>query len=270
MNLDSLTLRLRPRIASEAMDLGQLLLRRNAAAVYMVWVLTVLPIMLACMLLLPVAPWLPPWLIWWLKPLYGRVVLFVLSRAVFGEHVGVRDLSWRSIFGSSLWWSLTLGRFDMARSFSLPVYLLEGLNFKRRRARFKVLQKSTRGNAVLLTTAFVHAELFVNISLVLVGLMLLPREMDLPFWSWLTDPEAPMGFKVFTSLSYIAAISLMEPLYVASGFTLYLNRRVELEAWDIEVDLKRHLADVEPDDDLGPPQRRQADAAPGSALEKAA
>lgn len=251
MNLGDLTLRLRPRAANEAMDLGQLLLRRNAAAVYGVWAVTVLPLMAACLLLLPVAAWLTPWLIWWMKPLYDRIVLYVLSRAVFGQSVSARDLSWRDLLGNSLWWSLTLGRFDFARSFSLPVYLLEALGFRRRQARFKVLQKNTRASAVLLTTAFAHAELFVNLSLILVGVALLPRELDLPVMVWFTEPDSPAAFKLFMNLCYCAAITLMEPLYVASGFTLYLNRRVELEAWDIEVDLRRHLEAPQPDSPVG-------------------
>jgi hypothetical protein len=29
-------------------------------------------------------------------------------------------------------------------------------------------------------------------------------------------------------------VGALEPFYVAAGFCMYLNRRVELEAWDIE------------------------------------
>ena len=35
------------------------------------------------------------------------------------------------------------------------------------------------------------------------------------------------------------AICVVEPLYVAGGFGLYLNRRTELEAWDIEIAFRR-------------------------------
>jgi hypothetical protein len=34
-------------------------------------------------------------------------------------------------------------------------------------------------------------------------------------------------------------VSLVEPLYVAAGFSLYLNRRAILEGWDIELSLRR-------------------------------
>ena len=38
------------------------------------------------------------------------------------------------------------------------------------------------------------------------------------------------------------AVSLIEPMYVAAGFTLYLQRRTMLEGWDIELRF-RHLTD---------------------------
>jgi hypothetical protein len=34
----------------------------------------------------------------------------------------------------------------------------------------------------------------------------------------------------------------VEPFYVGAGFTMYLNRRVELEAWDIEQEFRRAFA----------------------------
>src|SRR5690606_7820666 len=34
-------------------------------------------------------------------------------------------------------------------------------------------------------------------------------------------------------------IFFLEPFYVASGFAMYLSRRAELEAWDIEQEFRR-------------------------------
>ena len=42
--------------------------------------------------------------------------------------------------------------------------------------------------------------------------------------------------------TYAAVIVFLEPFYVAAGFALYLNRRVELEAWDVEQELRRAFA----------------------------
>jgi hypothetical protein len=42
--------------------------------------------------------------------------------------------------------------------------------------------------------------------------------------------------------AYALAVFAIEPFYVAAGFAMYLNRRAELEAWDIEQELKRAFA----------------------------
>ena len=35
------------------------------------------------------------------------------------------------------------------------------------------------------------------------------------------------------------AVFFLEPFFVAAGFAMYLNRRAELEAWDIEQEFRR-------------------------------
>lgn len=42
-----------------------------------------------------------------------------------------------------------------------------------------------------------------------------------------------------SNLLYVLLLILWEPVYVACGFTLYLNRRTALEAWDIELTFRR-------------------------------
>lgn len=39
----------------------------------------------------------------------------------------------------------------------------------------------------------------------------------------------------YTALAYFVTLSFWGPFYVASGFTLYLNARVQTEAWDIRL-----------------------------------
>jgi hypothetical protein len=49
------------------------------------------------------------------------------------------------------------------------------------------------------------------------------------------------GTLLGVALGYAAqsvAVIFVEPFYVAAGFAMYLNRRVELEAWDVEQDLR--------------------------------
>ncbi len=42
-----------------------------------------------------------------------------------------------------------------------------------------------------------------------------------------------------STIAYALTIGFLEPFYVAAGFALYLNRRAELEAWDIEQEFRR-------------------------------
>jgi hypothetical protein len=56
-------------------------------------------------------------------------------------------------------------------------------------------------------------------------------------FSWLEHLDESQRSHLSTGL-YIAAIALIEPLYVAAGFALYLNRRTALEGWDLEVQLR--------------------------------
>ena len=39
-------------------------------------------------------------------------------------------------------------------------------------------------------------------------------------------------------IAYALVVLFLEPFYVAAGFALYLNRRAELEAWDIEQEFR--------------------------------
>jgi hypothetical protein len=50
------------------------------------------------------------------------------------------------------------------------------------------------------------------------------------------------GGALLAFAAHALAVAFIEPFYVAAGFAMYLNRRVELEAWDVEQDL-RHAFD---------------------------
>ncbi len=95
--------------------------------------------------------------------------------------------------------------------------------------------------------AFIHIEFILAISFLVLGVLLLPQYTGLPILTWITEQEVPLWFHFVNAAFYILAITISEPVYVASGFTLYLNRRVELEAWDIEMDLRRNLPGADAD-----------------------
>ena len=115
---------LRRRTPWEAIDLGLSMLQRWWRAVYAPHLVVGGAIAVAALL---VAwrferPWVAIVIVWWTKPLYDRVVLHVLSRAVFGELEAPRAVlaAWREWLGSGLLLALLLrGWPDLARSFNL-------------------------------------------------------------------------------------------------------------------------------------------------------
>jgi hypothetical protein len=115
MDLDRISVVLRPRAPREALDLGAVMLRANARAVWSAWFAFTLPIFVICNAL-GIAldlPWLGLVLMWWLKPLFDRVPLYVLSRAVFDRPPGWRE----TLRGQARWgWRSTLAGLSWLRT----------------------------------------------------------------------------------------------------------------------------------------------------------
>jgi hypothetical protein len=241
MQIDAITLTLRPRSMWEGCDLGVRLLHFRMRSVYACYLAAAVPTFLICLATYPLEPWLPAVGVWLAKPWLDHVILFALSRALFGEPTGPSDL-WaardRLLKPNVL--SLLLLRLSASRSFKLPVMQLEGLAGRAQRDRVRQLTLRHRGVARAMTLAFANAELALCASALLLPLLLSPHIFELER-GWLAGFAAGQaGF--ISSIAYAAAVGFLEPFYVAAGFGLYLNRRVELEAWDIEQEFRRAFA----------------------------
>ncbi|MEO6148363.1 MAG: hypothetical protein ABIT70_15225 [Sulfuriferula sp.] len=242
MQLDSVAVALRPRKLWEAIDLGFSMVHRWWKPIFSAWLTVVLPVAVLINLLCWDVQWLAPLLIWWLKPLFDRIPLYILSRATFGDTPGIGETvkAVLPLWRRSFLWDLTLGRFNLARSFNMPVRDLEGLHGKARRQRLKVLQKRTRNGAVWLTVVCANLEFVLNISLFALLYLLMPQAMQQDFFKlFFTSGTQPIWQDVLQHIFYLVAMTIMEPFYVAAGFALYLNRRTLLEGWDIEIAFRR-------------------------------
>ena len=249
MRLDLISIALRQRNPWESMDLGIALVRRHAGAIWRPWFLLTLPFFVAFNLVgwwFDIL-WLGPLLLWWLKPLFDRVPLFVLSRAVFGTVPGTRQtLRSRELWSlkSLLGW-LTWRRLHPARSLLLPVDMLEGLTGPRRRTRNGVLQRAVSGQALGLTFACIGFEIALVLSAWVLCLLFIPTEFlsasARELWQVFFD-DPPAWAEICVNAVLWLAMSVVEPFYVGAGFGLYLNRRTQLEAWDVELSFRR-LAD---------------------------
>lgn len=240
MHLTEASVAIRPRTAWEALDLGVLLARRHAGLLMASWALITLPIFaLLCAVLWQYPGW-ALLIFWWLKPAYERLPLYILSQALFGQTPGLRQslkalprLLWPQLLASLTW-----RRLSPTRSFDLPVLQLEGLGGKARNQRLIVLGQRDSGAATWLTLVGVHVEMALWLGLIALFYLMLPQQIELD-WSWETliavDNGQWLWLEHLSNLLYVLLLIVWEPVYVACGFTLYLNRRTALEAWDIEL-----------------------------------
>jgi len=241
MRFESLAVSVQPRSGWQAIDLGFRIARQWWRPLWTVWFALYLPVALLLALLLRERLWYATLLLWWLKPLFDRALMHVVSQAVFGVPPALRDTlrnarQWLrpGCVGTLLW-----RRADLARSMMLPVVQLEGQRGRAARARRKVLGRRMRGYAVWLTVVCAHFEWLLLYGFALLHLWLVPGAVEADF-AWqiylypLTEPWSWSDM-----LYYVLAVSIVEPFYVCAGFSLYLNRRASLEAWDIELALRR-------------------------------
>lgn len=259
MRIESLAVELRPRSGWEAMELGAALVRRHAAAIWVPWII-VTGLVFALLNLAAWAIdqlWLALLAMWWLRPVFDRIPLYVLSRAVFGSVPTVADTlraqlywGWRPMLGHLTW-----RRFSPLRTAMLPVDLLEGAAPAVMRERRRVIGAGNGGHAAMLTLMCLHFILALQISAVLIPLVFVPNELlsETARGAWATITESPPAWALIllNGVDWLA-VALIEPFYIGAGFGLYLNRRTQLEAWDLEIAFRR--------------MRRRLAAAAGTAL----
>jgi hypothetical protein len=242
MEIEPITIKVRPRGRLEACDLGYAMARENWRELARAWMVTVVPLMF----LLNVLSWWWPsaafFCVWWLKPLYDRIALWVLSRRVFGADAGIaslrRDLLtllWRT----QLLRDLTYRRFNIQRSFDLPVTQLERQSGAARRSRLRSLRKNAIYTAQGLTIASAQFETVLYWSWLGIMFIMVPQDIDVDLSSFVWGTGTPLWFDFLKNALWSLTICIVEPFYVAAGFALYLNRRTWLEGWDLEIAFRR-------------------------------
>jgi len=244
MRLSDASVVIRPRTTWEAMDLGVLMSQQHRRLLMTSWAIVTLPLFALLSLLLWDSPSLAVFIFWWLKPAYERLPLYILSKALFGETPTLKQAlrEWPRLLRPQLLASLTWRRLSLSRSFVLPVTQLEGLDGEARQQRLQVLLQRNGGAAQWLTIIGVHLETALWIGLMLLFYMLLPQQIETD-WDWqsllLAADQDWRWLEHLTNVFYALILVAWGPVYVACGFSLYLNRRTQLEAWDIELVFRR-------------------------------
>jgi hypothetical protein len=254
----------------EAVDLGLSLLQVHWRPVARVWTLQVV---LLLGLLLPFCFRKPLWsllLIWWLKPWLDRGILFVLSRVVFGQAASIWDFlrEWRSVYRHGLVAGLLWRRLSPMRSYVLPIAQLEGLHGAAYRNRGRVLTRQGGGTGFLLTCSGWIFSLLTIVGFLALLQAMMPPGSRLQVWEGFQTMT--LRFQWFLLGAGILVLTITEPVFVAGGFGLYLNRRTHLEGWDLELVFRRLAARLALVLLLAvcvqPLQAQEPETAPGEAL----
>jgi hypothetical protein len=240
MQVDAIAVELRPRPMWEAADLGVRLLQANARSVWLSCGPVFAAVLLLALATAEIAPWLPSLLVFWLKPWLDRSLLFVLSRAVFGQSTRFADLwsAQRTVWWGALPSTLLWRRWSPWRSFTQPIYQLEGQRGSARKQRRAQLLRGQRGAAGGMHFAFANVEAVFTFGLLALALLFAPEDLRGDIFTWLLRDDEIAATLCLAS-AYGLAVAVLEPFYVAAGFAMYLNRRVQLEAWDIEQEFRR-------------------------------
>ena len=241
MDLSKICINARTRSPWEAIDLGVVLARAWWLPLFLIWFVPAFTIFFSVSAIFPDYNWVAYLLVWWLKPLLDRGPLYIASRRLFNEPIGFWAAFRRlpSLYRHDAFAWLTFRRFSLTRSFDMPLTLLEQLRGKARSSRLSVLHRQYGGVAYWLSIICLHIEMFLIIGVVSFVILMVPENIELDYWQlMLTKQDAASWlYNVFAFLM----MCLVAPFYTVCGFCLYISRRIDLEAWDIEIRF-RHLA----------------------------
>ena len=235
MQLSNLKIALERYSSAQAIQLGFAVARQFYWRLFVAHLLAALPVVVGLCLL----QWLfalsinVVWLLlvyWWFLPFYERTMLWCLSRLIFAETLHPVDYldAVNLARQRGFWQAHSLQRLSSSRSFLVAVNLLEQLSGQAAKTRKLHLCRSTNG--ILLTLGFWGLQWVLGANLLMFGYMLTPEE-----WWHATQSSSVWSYLLMAT---VLANLLLTPFYVATGFTLYLSQRINIEGWNIEIQFK--------------------------------
>ena len=242
MKLENVTMEIRPRSDWEAVDAGLAMARRDFWRIWAAWWMAVWPVLLLIYPLREQPGWWAVIFFWW-KLTGCRMVVFQLSRKLFGENPRWSALwresmrAWTRRFG----YRMLLARFSPWKLMAMVVEDLEGLRVSKYRTRMTMVTRRGEGMCMFLTVASACAVLWLGACLLVFGILFLPRGME---EQW-TEVLEMQGFFVQAEYHWLVvaalvlAASWVDVFITAAGFGLYVNSRTWVEGWDVELAFKR-------------------------------
>ena len=238
MNLDKIQVNACLRSGWQALDLGFLMARHWWRPLYFAGAVPPLIAFIPLLVFFFDNPFWAGFIIWWLKPFWERLPLYIASRRLFREEPGYRETVARArgLLVFDLLPYLLWRRLSLQRAFDAPVTVLEDLSGTSRAQRLRVLHGKYSDVAMGNQFACFWFELIVTLGLIILLVFFTPESISVEFfdsyenlvllaqWAWI--------------IAAFAAMTLIMPFHTMAGFALYLNRRIELEAWDIEISFR--------------------------------
>ena len=224
-------LSLRRRSVWEAADSGILLWRTSFIHFIPVFALPVLIVACIIRFLPGNTLFLSYFVIWWLKPLFDRLVLHVVSSRFFTSETHSRFKGLfamrRGLLGDLLW-----RRFSPNRAAHMPIRVLERIGGE----QFQLRKKALAAGGLNFCS-------FISIfGLALEAMLLFGEILFVTVVCRMFFPEALYLMRynmeiveIFIFAAFCFNYILAGSLYVCMGFGLYINSRVEVEGWDLQL-----------------------------------
>ncbi len=245
MSPDNINTNIRLRSVWEAVDLGFAMVQEWWQSLYLPLAILTFGIAIPLFYFMPTEHyWLAAIIFWWFKPLYDRLLLHIISHRMFNDEISTKQALQALpslIWNTGFFQSITFRRLSLSRGFNLPIWQLEQLRGAPRSDRQNVLHIAAHSQAVWLTIGLWLVELILFLSLFVLMLMFLPSHIssDLLEGIFSQSIKYQEWLDVLMAVFYVVVVTFIHPFYVAGNFALYINRRTQLEAWDIELDFRK-------------------------------
>ncbi len=235
MDLDKLQFNANVRSGMQAIDLGFLMAQSWWRPLFLLSAIPSLLVFIPLLLIFWEQPLWAAFVAWWLKPFWERLPLFYASRRVFDEQVSALEIlaQIKSQYRKDIFPWLLWRRLSFNRAFDAPVTVLEELKGKSRSQRLRVLHGKHSDTSLASQLVCFIFEIITTVGLFSILLFFVPDSFDIKAFDSF-DRFTLVGQWISTVCCVIAMLLVM-PFYSMAGFALYLNRRIELEAWDIEI-----------------------------------
>ncbi len=238
MDITRLTFVARKRSSWDIFDLTQLLVKKNFISMMKIMLLMYMPLALISWSLFSASTAM--FILWWVKPLLERPLLDFLAKESFAQPTtswscirSIKVLSWKDIFVM-----LTIRRFSPNRAYLAPIEQLEKLKGIPRNKRKDVLLHRNKHKQTFWLIFCVHIEFLLTLLFLWVAFSFIPEGIKIDD-QFILPNFSMESFEQIYFFSYLAAIQLIAPFFVTGGFLAYINGRINLEGWDLELAFKQ-------------------------------